>query len=140
MPGPFGDVPSRTFEPGEVIFRQGEDGSGACYLVHEGKVQVRKRVDGEERVLRILGKGDLLGEVALFRDAPHSATALALDRVTLLVIPADRLEHMVRSHPGLAIALIRQLARMAAGDDSRGGMPPDPEARMNVLSPFPAHP
>jgi CRP/FNR family cyclic AMP-dependent transcriptional regulator len=134
MPGPFGGVPSRTFQPGEVIFRQGEDGSRACYLVHEGKVEVRKRMDGEERVLRILGKGDLLGEVALFRDAPHSATALALDRVTLLVIPADRLEHMVRSHPGLAIALIRQLARMAAGVDRPGGTPP-PEARMNAMSP-----
>ena len=62
--------------------------------------------------------GDLLGEVALFRDAPHSATAVTVERVTLLVIPADRLEHMVRSHPDLAIAIIRQLARMAAGDDS----------------------
>jgi CRP-like cAMP-binding protein len=138
MPRPFGAVPARTFEPGEVIFRQGEGGSRACYLVHEGRVEVRKRVDGEERILRILGKGDLLGEVALFRDAPHSATALALDRVTLLVIPADRLEHMVRSKPSLAIALIRQLARMAAGNEGPGGAPPDREARMNPLSP--AHP
>jgi len=42
----------------------------------------------------------------LFRDAPHSATAVAATRATLLVIPADRLENMVRTHPGLAIALI----------------------------------
>jgi len=33
---------------------------------------------------------DLLGEVALFRDAPHSATAIALERVTLIVIASDR--------------------------------------------------
>jgi CRP/FNR family transcriptional regulator, cyclic AMP receptor protein len=118
MPGPFGDVPYRTFKRGDVIFRQGDDGNGECYLVHEGKVEVRKKVDSEERTLRTLTKGDLLGEVALFRDAPHSATALAVERVTLLVIPADRLEHMVRRHPDLAIAIIRQLARMAAGDDS----------------------
>ncbi len=38
--------------------------------------------------------------------------------VTLLVIPSDRLENMVRANPRLAIALIRQLARMAGGDDS----------------------
>jgi len=30
------------------------------------------------------------------------------------VIAADRLEHIVRANPKLAIALIRQLARMAA--------------------------
>jgi CRP-like cAMP-binding protein len=110
------DVPYKTFKRGEVIFRQGDTGNGECYLVHEGRVEVRKEVDGEERVLRILVKGDLLGEVALFRDAPHSATAVAVEHVILLVISADRLENMVRSHPRLAIALIRQLARMAAGD------------------------
>jgi CRP/FNR family transcriptional regulator, cyclic AMP receptor protein len=118
---PFGDVPFRTFKRGEVIFRQGDDGSGECYLVHEGKVEVRRAVDSVERVLRTLVKGDLLGEVALFRDAPHSATAVAAERVTLLVISADRLEYMVRTHPGLAIALIRQLARMAAGEDRTRG-------------------
>lgn len=125
----LGDVPSRTFKPGEVIFRQGDAGTGEAYLVHEGKVEVRKQIDGEEQVLRILVKGDLLGEVALFRDAPHSATAVAVERVTVLVIPADRLEHMVRTHPGLAIALIRQLARIAAGDDrpaDEGGKRPRP--------------
>ena len=110
------DLPSRTFGPGEVIFRQGESAPGEAYLVHEGRVEVRRLVDGEERVLRTLAKGDLLGEVALFRDAPHSATAVALEETTLIAIPADRLEHMVTSNPRLAIALIRQLARMAAGD------------------------
>ena len=30
--------------------------------------------------------------------------------VTLLVIPSNRLEHLVRSNPALAIALIKQLA------------------------------
>ena len=117
---PFGEVPQRTFKRGETIFRQGDEGNGECYLVHQGKVEVRKKVDREERVLRVLVKGDLLGEVALFRDAPHSATAVAVERVTLLVISADRLEHMVRTHPGLAIALIRQLARMAAGEGTPG--------------------
>jgi CRP/FNR family cyclic AMP-dependent transcriptional regulator len=112
----FRDVPQRTFKRGEIIFRQGDAGNGECYLVHQGKVEVRKEDDSGERVLRVLVKGDLLGEVALFRDAPHSATAVAAERVTLLAISEDRLEHMVRTHPGLAIALIRQLARMAAGD------------------------
>ena len=114
------DLPSRTFGPGEVIFRQGDSSSGEAYLVHEGSVEVRRLVDGEDRVLRTLAKGDLLGEVALFRDAPHSATAVTLEETTLIAIAADRLEQMVSTNPRLAIALIRQLARMAAGevDDS----------------------
>src|SRR5262245_24107128 len=128
MVRPFRDVPQRVFSRGEIIFRQGDDGNGECYLLHEGKGEVRQTIENEERVLRALVKGDLLGEVALFRDAPHSATAVALARVTVLVISADRLEHMVRTHPGLAIALIRQLARMAAGDGGKRVRRKDPRS------------
>ena len=109
------DVPNEMFEAGEVIFREGDDSKNEAYLVHEGAVEVRRQVDGEERVLNILGKGDLLGEVALFRDGPHSVTAVAIDQVTLIPISAHRLESMVLANPKLAIELIRQLARMAAG-------------------------
>lgn len=49
-----------------------------------------------------------------FRRGPHSATAVAIEDGLLLVIAADRLEHIVRANPQLAIAIIRQLARMAA--------------------------
>jgi CRP-like cAMP-binding protein len=39
--------------------------------------------------------------------------------VTVLVIPEHRLEEMVRANPELAMALIRQLARMAAGEEPK---------------------
>ena len=114
----IGGFPSKTFQPGEVIFRQGDLSRSEAYLIDEGRVEVRRQGGEHERVLRTLVRGDLLGEVALFRDAPHSATAVALERVTLIVIPSDRLENIVRTRPGLALALIRQLARMA-GSESR---------------------
>jgi CRP-like cAMP-binding protein len=115
------DVRIRTFRPGEVIFRQGDPARGEVYLVHEGTVEVRSRVNEEERFLRILRHGDLLGEVAFFREGAHSATAVALELVLLLVISADRLERIVRTNPELAIALIRQLARMAAREGGSAG-------------------
>src|SRR5882672_4533118 len=73
------DIPSKTFERGDVIFREGDESKSEAYLVHEGSVEARRRVDGEERILKTLVKGDLLGEVALFRDAPHSVTAIAVE-------------------------------------------------------------
>ena len=107
---------TRTYNVGDIIFRQGDDANGEAYLVHEGTVEVRRSEDGEERVLRTLGHGDLLGEVALFRSAPHSATAVAVEAATLVVIPEHKLEDMVRTNPTLALAIIRELARMAAGE------------------------
>jgi hypothetical protein len=43
-------VPARTLEKGDVIFRRDDAMNGEAYLVHEGKVEVRKLVDGEERL------------------------------------------------------------------------------------------
>jgi CRP-like cAMP-binding protein len=109
----------RAFAPGQVIFRQGEAGQREAYLVHEGTVEVRRQTGTGKRLLRTLGKGDLLGEVALFGSSPHSGTAVALERVTLLVVPASRLDSIVRTKPNLALALIRQLARMASTEDGQ---------------------
>lgn len=106
----IGDVPTKTFKPGEYIFREGDDARGEAFMVHEGKVEIRRQFGGEDRVLRVLGKGDLLGDYALFRNAPRSANAVAANDVTLMLIPSNRLEHLVRSNPALALALIKQLA------------------------------
>ena len=118
MSRPSGEIPSRTFKAGEVIFKEGDDAKSEAFLVHEGKVEVRKNLGGEEKVLRVLGKGSLLGEFALFTNAPRSATALAADAVTLLLIPANRLDAMVRTNPALAMAMIKDLVvRMLAAEE-----------------------
>jgi CRP/FNR family transcriptional regulator, cyclic AMP receptor protein len=114
----IGDIPTRTYGAGDVIFREGDDAKGEAFLLHIGRVEIRKLIGGEERLLNTLNKGALLGEFALFRNAPRSATAIAVEPVTLMVIPANRLDHMVRSNPSLAVAIIRDLAnRMLAAED-----------------------
>ena len=114
----IGDIPTRTFKTGEVIFKEGDDAKGEAFLVHIGSVEIRKVVGGVDQLLNTLAKGSLLGDFALFRNAPRSATAIAADDVTLMVIPANRLDHMVRSNPALAMAIIRDLAnRMLAAEE-----------------------
>ena len=115
----IGEVPTRTFEPGAVIFREGDDAKGEAFMIHMGRVEIRKQSGGEERLLRTLTKGELLGHIALFRNAPRSATAVAADAVTLMVISANRLDHLVRANPALAVALIRDLAVMMLAAEDR---------------------
>jgi CRP/FNR family transcriptional regulator len=118
MSRPSGEVPSRTFKAGEVIFSEGDDAKSEGFLVHEGKVEIRKNLGGKDTLLNVLGKGQLLGELALFRNAPRSATAIAADAVTLLLIPANRLEALVRTNPALAMAIIKDLSgRMLAAEE-----------------------
>ncbi|HEV8438739.1 MAG TPA: cyclic nucleotide-binding domain-containing protein [Methylomirabilota bacterium] len=114
----IGDIPTRTFKPGDAIFQEGDDPKGEAFMIHLGKVEIRKMINGENRLLTVQSKGSLLGELGLFRNAPRSASAVAVEDVTLLVIPANRLDHMVRTNPALALALIRDLAnRMLAAEE-----------------------
>ena len=118
MSRPSGEIPSRSFKAGDIIFKEGDDAKSEAFLVHEGKVEVRKNLGGDDKLLRVLAKGELLGDFALFRNAPRSATAVAAEPVTLLVIPANRLDAMVRTNPALALAIIKDLVgRMMAAED-----------------------
>ena len=118
MSRPSGEIPTRTFKAGDVIFKEGDDAKSEAFLVHEGKVEIRKFLGGEDKLLRVQGKGELLGEFALFRNAPRSATAVAAEPVTLLLIPANRLDAMVRTNPALALAIIKDLVgRMLAAEE-----------------------
>ncbi len=115
----IGEVPTRTYKLGDVIFREGDDAKGEAFMVHLGRVEIRKQIGGEERLLNTLAKGELLGHLALFRNAPRSASAIAAEAVTLMVISANRLDHLVRANPALAIALIRDLAGMLLSAEDR---------------------
>ena len=116
-------MPTRSYAVGDVIFREGDEATGEAYLVHEGRLEIRKQFGSEERVLRVVGKGELLGELALFRNAPRSATAVAAEPAVLIVIPSSRLDALVRTNPTLALALIKQLAtRMLEAEDRAAQM------------------
>ena len=110
MPRKPTDVTMKTFRAGEVIFREGDPPRDEAYMVHLGRVEVRKQVGNEQRVLHVMRKGELLGELGLFGKSRRSATAVALEPVTLMVIPARKLDQLVRTNPALAVAIIRDLS------------------------------
>lgn len=87
----------RTFNPGEIIFRQGDAGDVA-YLIREGEVAIQRQDGDEERVLATLRPGDLFGEMAVIDERPRSATARAVTYTVAMVISAgqfnDRMENL----------------------------------------------
>ncbi|MBI4610828.1 MAG: trypsin-like peptidase domain-containing protein [Candidatus Rokubacteria bacterium] len=109
-----GDLPRRQFEPGQIIFKEGDDARGEAFVVHSGKVDIRKRTDGSERVIRTLGEGELLGEMALFRKAPRSASAVAATDVQLLVIRTDQLDWLIRNRAQLTFEILKRLSDLLA--------------------------
>ena len=113
----LGDVERRRFKAGDVIFREGADARGEAYVVHDGSVEIRKQIDGEHRLLRRHGEGDLFGEIAFFREGPRSTDAIAASDVELLVIPTERLDWLIHQRPALTKEILRRLAEWVVMSD-----------------------
>lgn len=70
-----------AFAAGDDIVRQGEPGTG-FFIIVTGRAQVVR--DGD--VLRELGPGDFLGEIALVDGNPRTATVTALEPIDGLTV------------------------------------------------------
>lgn len=100
---------------GEVLMRQGEP-ADSMYLVASGRLQVRLvRADGTDTAVAEVGRGELVGEMALLTDSPRSATVVALRDSHLLRLSTDAFARVVHAHPDAqrttATALIDKLMR-----------------------------
>jgi len=113
----LGDLERRKFKAGEVIFKEGADAKGEAFLVHDGSVQIKRTFDGVEKVLSTLGEGELVGELALFRDATRSADAVAATDVVLIVINNDRLDWLISNRPQVTREVVRRLAEWVVRTD-----------------------
>lgn len=81
-------LPTRTFAPGEVIVREGDEGSSA-YIIHRGRCRVLKDVAGSPIQLRLMEAGDVFGETAIFSSGRRSATVEALEEVEVSVVTSE---------------------------------------------------
>jgi F420-non-reducing hydrogenase small subunit len=110
------DLYGIVFEPGAVIFRQGEPGE-TLYLIQSGAIAYSYRQGDTETVLTVLEKGDFFGEMALFGQERRPATAKATRRTRLLPLTHDSLLARVQEDPGVALHLLRGLLlRIQHGD------------------------
>jgi CRP-like cAMP-binding protein len=70
---------------GQLLFRQGE-AAAACHVVVRGAVEVTGAQNGLRHRVGVLGPGRLCGVNALIEGRPHSLSAVARERATLLEI------------------------------------------------------
>jgi CRP/FNR family cyclic AMP-dependent transcriptional regulator len=95
---------------GRVIFRRGDSARG-CYLVLKGAVKVTIPAGhSRETLLAILGKGDLVGEMALLDGLPRSATVTALKTCELRHISAAAFDRLTHTDGELGGQLLRAMA------------------------------
>lgn len=101
----------RLFEKDEYIFFEGDPAQWLVFVA-EGRVKVIKHSEsGRETILATFGPGQIVGEVGVLVGDVYPATAQALEPTVTLSLRRDEYVELVRTHPDLAWALIRELGR-----------------------------
>jgi CRP-like cAMP-binding protein len=101
----------RAFEPGQVVFREG-DASDTCYIVRSGRARaVREHSGGRTITLATFGPGDIFGELALFEDERRSATVEAIEPTSVVAVLGPDMRRLMIEHPGISARLVIALGR-----------------------------
>jgi SulP family sulfate permease len=99
---------------GTPLMRQGER-PDALYLLEAGRLTVQLETAGGDVVrIRTLGRGTIVGEIAMYLGTPRTATVVADGPCHLLRLTREALERMEREEPELAAGLHKGFARVMA--------------------------
>lgn len=110
----------KTFSKGTILFREGDPGKD-MFIIQSGKVQVKKNVGGEEKVLAELASGEFFGEMALLEGLNRSATVEVTEDSRILVISPDTFQGLLKSNAEIALKMLKKMAsRLRALDEHFG--------------------
>jgi CRP-like cAMP-binding protein len=104
---------------GRVVFRKGDPANG-CYLIVNGAVKVTlPAAGGQEALLAILSKGDIVGEMALLDRQPRSATVAAVRPCELSYISTAAFDRLAQTDIEVHRQLLRVMtARLRASNET----------------------
>lgn len=92
---------TRVFEKGDKLIEEGKPASG-LHLVASGEVAVIGHEEGGEPfVIKTLGPGDVVGEVALVLRRDANADVVAVHPTVTLHLPSEDFVALIRQHPAI---------------------------------------
>ncbi len=102
----------RSFERGEILFREGDVGD-TCYVVRSGAVIIRRDHAGDSGRSLTLAEfrtGAFFGELAMFGGETRSATAETLEDTTVVALLSSDIQRVMRTSPQIAFKMCAGLA------------------------------
>jgi NADH dehydrogenase len=120
--GGTGGAMHEHFEPGQLVFSEGELGD-RVYILLSGRAEVvRRRPNGAagEQILTVLGPGECFGEMALLESAPRNASIRCVEPMTVLSIPKREFGLLAANVPGLRASFEQVTARRLAQSQPQG--------------------
>ncbi len=82
---------AKIFKKGETIFEQGEHVNGV-FCVKDGVCKISKlSPNGKDQIVKLVKKGELLGQRSMISDEPANLTAVALEDMQVCFVPKNEI-------------------------------------------------
>lgn len=100
----------RAVKKGEILCSP--EKPAGLFLISEGKVKVYELTPaGKEKLLRVLGPGDFVGEKALFSRAETYAFSEAITPLQVCHIPRGDFLKLLMDYPSISLKLLEEFSR-----------------------------
>lgn len=99
----------QTFPKGTILFKKGDPGD-SMYVILSGRLRVYSHdEDGHEFTLAYVRPGRAFGEFSMVDEQPRSASALAEEDLTVLVMTRADFLNFLPGHTSLGMVMLRNL-------------------------------
>ncbi|HEX6285677.1 MAG TPA: FAD-dependent oxidoreductase, partial [Pyrinomonadaceae bacterium] len=108
------------FEPGQVVFREGDIGD-RLYIITRGKADVTRRNGHGDLHLAQLSAGEYFGEMALLNQTTRNATVRCVEALDLLSIPKREFSALAATLPTMRDNLEKVMAQRRSAASTTTG-------------------
>lgn len=93
----------KQYKRGMVLIKEGDSANG-LFIVKSGYLKVLQYSEnGREKILALLGAGDIFGEMGAFGQKLRSASVIALEQSEVILIPQCRFEEILTTIPAIGL-------------------------------------
>lgn len=111
----------KNFKKDKTIFEEGSKGAEA-YVIRSGYVEIYKRINDNNVLLAILGKGNIFGEMALMNNEIRTATAISSEDTELVIINKRQYTALLDESPKIISSIVTSLIERLDETSSRLSM------------------
>jgi CRP-like cAMP-binding protein len=97
------------FMDGDEVCHQGDFGD-AAYIILDGQADVLVDTPNGALKVAMVGKNDIIGEIAILCDVPRTATVTAKTELATLKISKDNFFQLLGQFPQIGIEVMHELA------------------------------
>jgi len=97
----------REFPKGNPVYLPADQADGVLLLT-KGRVKICSvTAEGKQGILTFIEPGEVFGELALFDEGDRDEYAEAVQKSTILLIPADEMQKLMDEHPTVSLGVTK---------------------------------